>query len=114
MTDRLEKKIPEIISQLRSVDPDRVYLFGSLADSQCEAAGDIDIAVILNTAREPKNFEEKLALKVTVRNAIFAVSQEVPIDLVVYTKGEFERLHERNWPFIHEILAGQLLYEKAG
>ena len=114
MTDRFEKKLPEIISQLRSVNPDRVYLFGSLANSQSETAGDIDIAVVLNTAQEPKNFEERLALKVTVRNAIFAVSQEVPIDLVVYTKDEFERLQERNWPFIREILEGQLLYEKAG
>lgn len=114
MTDRFEKKLPEIISQLRSVNPDRVYLFGSLANNQSETAGDIDIAVVLNTTQEPKNFEERLALKVTVRNAIFAVSQEVPIDLVVYTKDEFERLQERNWPFIREILEGQLLYEKAG
>lgn len=114
MTDQFEKKLPEIISQLRSVNPDRVYLFGSLANSRSETTGDIDIAVVLNTAQEPKNFEERLALKVTVRNAIFAVSQEVPIDLVVYTKDEFERLQERNWPFIREILEGQLLYEKAG
>lgn len=110
----LKEKIPEIVSLIRTLDPEKIYLFGSLSTANGALAQDIDIAVVISSAHEPRNFEDRLALQVAVREAIYRVSQEVPIDLVVYTSHEFDELRSQNRPFIREIENGTLLYEKAG
>ena len=112
--DELESKLSEIIANLKRIDPLEVYLFGSLANDDDHDPADIDIAVIINPEHEPTNFEEKLDLKVSVRDAIWTTSMEIPIDLVVYTKSEFERLQSDKWPFVQEVMKGKKLYAKAG
>ena len=115
MNTGYESRIAETVTQLRALDPDRVYLFGSLAKGGPAGNGeDIDIAVVLDVRTEPSTFEQRLELKVAVRNTVFEISKEVPIDLVVYTKREFEKLAAENTPFIREVLKGDLLYEEAG
>ena len=108
----LEARIPEIVTRFRALNPEWVYLFGSLASGNAEDASDIDIAVVMNTVSEPASFEERLALQVAVRRTIYELSKQVPIDLVVYTRGQFEALRKRYRPFIREVLRGKLLYEK--
>lgn len=110
----LASKIPEIVSRLRLLDPVKIYLFGSLAADGKENVNDIDIAVVVDVDSEPESFEERIELQSAVRQAIYELSEEVPIDIVVYTRQEFDKLHKQNRPFIREILSGQLLYEKAG
>lgn len=102
------------ISTLKRIDPLEIYLFGSLANDGNHDPADIDIAVIIHPDHEPTNFEEKLDLKVSVRDAVWATSMEVPIDLVVYTKSEFERLQSDKWPFVREVMKGKKLYAKVG
>ena len=109
---QLETRIPEIVNRLRSLDPEWVYLFGSVASGDPDEARDLDIAVVLNPDSEPASFEERLALQVAVRRAIYELSEQIPIDLIVYTRQQFEALKSRDRPFIREVLRGKLLYEK--
>ena len=106
--------IQDIVESLKSINPYQIYLFGSVAKNRQEEDSDIDIAVILDKDKMPKTFDEKLQDKVMVRNAIFDLSLEVPIDLLVYSKPEFEKLKRINNPFAFEIIKkGSLIYEKA-
>jgi len=110
----LKDYIPNIIESLKSIDPYQIYIFGSVAKKKEDEKSDIDIVVILDKDKIPKTFDEKLKDKVMVRNAIFDLSLEVPIDLLVYSKPEFAKLKEINNSFTSEILGkGYLIYEKA-
>lgn len=112
--NNLRDYIPNIIESLKSIDPYRIYIFGSVASKKEKEESDIDIVVILNKENIPKSFDEKIEDKVKVRNAIFDLSLEVPIDLLVYSKSEFVKLKEINNSFASEILKkGSLVYEKA-
>jgi len=74
---------------------------------------DIDLVVILNNETLPSNYEEKLQNKIFVRNAILDISFKVAIDLLVYTKMEFEKLRIIGNPFLKEITEkGKIIYEK--
>ncbi len=110
----LKDYIPGIIESLKSIDPYQIYLFGSVSVGQENADSDIDLVVILNSNIVPKTYDEKLENKILVRDAIIDISMEVPIDLLVYSRTEFDKLKEINRPFVSEILdRGSLVYEKA-
>lgn len=110
----LKDYIQDIIESLKKIDPYQIYIFGSVVKKQQTKDSDIDIAVILNKEEMPKTFDDKLQDKVMVRNAIFDISLEVPIDLLVYSKPEFAKLKKINNSFAVEIIKkGSLIYEKA-
>ena len=112
--NNIESYIPNIIESLQSIDPYKIIIFGSVAAGMINDSSDIDIAVIINKDSLPKNYDERLENKILVRNAILDISFEIPIDLLVYTKMEFDQLEINNKPFYSEIVEkGKVLYEKA-
>ena len=112
--NNLSTYIPQIVESLKKINPYQVYLFGSLVDKTDDANSDIDIVVILNKEDIPKNYDERLVEKVKVRDAIIELSFKIPIDLLVYSKGEFKKLLKINKPFAKEITQkGSLIYERA-
>lgn len=113
--EELKSYLPAIIDSLKKLDPYRIIIFGSVAQDTENENSDIDIAVIIDNDNIPQSYDEKLANKILVRNAILDLSFEIPIDLLVYTKKEFSLLQENNKPFISELTDnGKVLYEKAG
>jgi predicted nucleotidyltransferase len=109
------KYLPEITSRIREVNPYRIILFGSYANGNFSENSDIDLLVVLDSPDVAKNYEEKMQNKLLVRRLIYGVSKQIPVDLVVYTKGEFDILSENNISFFSDIRTkGKVLYEKAG
>lgn len=109
----LKEYLPKIITSLKSIDPYRIILFGSVAQGREKENSDIDLVVILNEDIIPKTYDEKLEKKVMVRDSILDISMEIPIDLLVYSKAEFKKLEEINKPFAAELKEkGSLLYER--
>jgi predicted nucleotidyltransferase len=105
--------IPLITQSLRKIDPLRIYLFGSVASGNANDDSDIDIAVILDSEKIHKTYDEKLETRVKVRNSILDISCQISIDLMVYTKSEFVKLKEVNPLFVQEIeKKGKIIYEK--
>ena len=53
--------------------------------------------------------------RLMVRKSLLAVNRHVPIDLIVYTRGEYELLKKYGSSFLREIeSSGKTLYEKTG
>ena len=106
--------INEIVSRLRTIDPFRIVLFGSLALEMEESESDIDLLVILDSENISQTYEERMQGRLMVRESLQAVNKHVPIDLVVYTRGEYEFLQNHGSSFLKEIEStGKTLYEKA-
>ncbi len=110
----MEKLLNKIISNLLTVNPLKIILFGSYANSLFDKESDVDIVVILDTQIIPNTYDQKLELKVQVRDSIYDLSRQIPIDLIVYTNGEFEVLKKQRTSFYNEIMdTGKIIYEKA-
>ena len=110
----LNEYIPTIIDQLKNIDINKIVLFGSLATDSYDNGSDIDLLVILDSDNISQNFDEKMRNKLLVRRAIYEISKEIPIDLLVYTKKEFEIIEQNKTSFFNDITSnGKVLYEKA-
>ena len=105
--------IEEIVAKLILLDPYKIILFGSQASGTYTEDSDIDLFVILDSERVSQTYEEKMRNYLTASNQIIEINERVPIDLIVYTKAEYDILEENNVSFINEVReTGKTLYEK--
>ncbi|MBI4228035.1 MAG: nucleotidyltransferase domain-containing protein [Candidatus Omnitrophica bacterium] len=100
------QKIQWLVEDLRAYQPERVILFGSAARGDADADSDLDVVIIKRTIA---SFVQRGVDAVRhVRPAL------APVDLLVYTPEEFQRMIEDENPFIERVLAeGRVLYETA-
>jgi predicted nucleotidyltransferase len=62
-----KRYIPLIVAALREINPYKIYLFGSVARGDVTEDSDIDIAVILDSERIHKTYDEKIKTRAQVR-----------------------------------------------
>ncbi len=106
--------IEEIVSKLQGLSPHKIILFGSQATGSYTEDSDIDLIIILDSKNIPQTYEEKMKNKLAVRNCLFEINEHVPIDLLVYTKAEYDIIEKAKTSLIKEINnTGKILYEKA-
>ncbi|MCI5157009.1 MAG: nucleotidyltransferase domain-containing protein [Candidatus Electrothrix sp. AUS1_2] len=107
------KYLPDIVKNIRETDPYKIILFGSYAGNTFSEDSDIDLLVVLNSLGIAKNYDEKMRNKLLVRRKIYKLSKKIPIDLLVYTRGEYEVVLKNESSFCNEIQqTGKVLYEK--
>jgi len=102
LTDNIKKII---INSLKPLDLKKVILFGSYAYGNPTKDSDIDLLIVTNDDFIPQNFAEKMSLKLKIANEIDSIREEIPVDLLVYTKPMFEKFVELNSMFAREILS---------
>jgi predicted nucleotidyltransferase len=101
----LEEELDRIVGVLkRDYDPEKVILFGSLADGDVHEWSDIDLLIIKKTMKRP--IDRILEVSRLIKPAI-------GIDLFVYTPDEFSSLLNERYSFLcHIDKKGKVLYEK--
>lgn len=93
-----------IVECFRDLDPERIVLFGSAAREQADRWSDVDLILVVPTA---KRFLDRL------EDAYLRWTLPFAADILVYTPAEFEALVVEENPLISEALAhGVVLYEK--
>ena len=109
----MQKYINEIITSLKKIDPCKIILFGSCALGRFSKDSDIDVAVILDNNTISTNYTEKMKNKLLVRESIYEISRNIPIDILVFSKTEFENFLNFNSSFSRELQkTGKIIYEK--
>lgn len=100
----LEKKLKELLPRLEELNPERVILFGSFVKGNVHKSSDVDLIIIAKDI--PSKFLERLDRVYKILDPDF------PIDILVYTPEEIEKMKEKN-PFIRKALEeGVILYER--
>jgi len=95
----------ELVSRIRSAEKiDRILLFGSEATGHAGPDSDIDLLVVLDRESMPTSFRERSFNYLQVSRAIRDLEKRYPIDLLVYTRPEFEKIKEANSLFVRRIL----------
>jgi len=102
----MDKLISDMVEQIvRTCNPIRVMLFGSVAKGEMRPDSDIDLLVIQNTD-VPRAYRAA-ALKP------FFLESVVPVDVVVMTEAEFAEESVRPYSFAHSAATSAIvLYEK--
>ena len=101
IAEQIEEYCHEIVRQL---DPELVVLFGSFASGDINEGSDIDIMVI---AAFQVSFLDRIKLLLDLNHL------ELPIEPIGYTGEEFQRMRQRESPFITEVMRkGRILYKK--
>jgi len=94
----------EIVSNLKhDKEVYHVILFGSYAKGNPGADSDIDIVVIINRSGFNTSYTEMLETRERVGKRLIELRKKIPVDLLVYTIDEWERLKSTGNDFIRSI-----------
>jgi len=101
-----ESTISNLINRIATnVNPDKIYLFGSYATGMANEDSDIDLLVVKETL-EPR-------YKRSIEIQRLLIGTKLPVDVVVYTKDEFENEKLNKYSFLNSAFKGaQLMYER--
>ncbi len=102
----LDSQKKEIVECLKPINPKRIIMFGSHAWGKPDKDSDIDIYVVTNDDYSPKNFSEKMDIKLKVSKLLTEFRKKHPVDLLVHTIP----MHEK-FIAIDSSLARQIMME---
>jgi len=70
--------------------------------------------VVLDNDHVSKTYQERLDKRVYIRKLVLEINEEIPLDILVYSKAELNKIKEYGNQFIEEIeRTGKIIYEKA-
>lgn len=101
------KKINDVIIRIATkFNPDKIILFGSYASGTSTDDSDLDLLIIQETdlPMHQRGIDIRLAL----------IGSKIPIDLLVYTKSEFDQEKNKSFSFLNSAIKNsKIMYERA-
>ena len=101
-------KINEVVTKIVSrFNPDTIILFGSYANGKPNNDSDLDLLIIQDSdlPMQKRGIDIRLSL----------IGTMIPIDLLVYTKSEFDQEKNKQFSFLNSAIKNsKVLYERAG
>ena len=102
LSDNLLKEITRRLAN--SIQPERIYLFGSHATGCADQDSDIDLLAVVN---EEDSSTRDLARK--GRASLWGL--QLPVDLIICTKSQFKKYcHVKNTVINEALCEGRLIY----
>jgi len=99
-------KINEIATRIAArFNPDKIILFGSYANGTQKEDSDLDLLIIQDSDLPPqkRGFDIRMSL----------IGAEIPFDILIYTKSEFEQEKNRRFSFLSTAIKNsKVLYER--
>ena len=89
-----DKDLRKIVSIIKKINPEKIYLFGSYATDSSDEQSDIDLLIIAPSHDRP--LERRLKL----RRMLAEYDRKFGLDLLIYTPDEFEMLAKETSSFI--------------
>ncbi len=99
-----EKLKNEIIEAVKPLAPERVILFGSYAWGAHNADSDVDLVVVLNQSGMSRSYSDLRKNKKNVSKYLMGIRKRIPVDLLVYTKDEWNYMISSDTSFIKNII----------
>ena len=101
MTQNYLSDLEKNVSELK---PYKAILFGSCASGHAQEDSDIDLIIVLDKEDMPGSFSERMNNYSEVKRYFRSINQKIPLDLIVYTKAEWDKLLDTKNSFSREIL----------
>ena len=104
--------VEEMTERLKKMKPYKVILFGSYANGNPTENSDLDVLVVLDSEEMAKNLDEKIKRDMPVSKMLININRKIAMDLITYSKAEYEYLIKQNDFFVNEINnTGSILYK---
>lgn len=105
MKEEMKAQIERLKGRIvKDYKPEKIILFGSLANGSYHEFSDVDMIVIKKTK---KRFLER------IEDVLLLNDTKMHLECFVYTPEEFAKMIEEENPFIEEVLrGGVVIYEK--
>lgn len=100
----LSKYLTELKDILTQLNPYKAILFGSSVYGDFTDDSDIDLIVVLEKNNIPKNFDERIQNYSLVKRFFKPLKDKVPMDIIVYTKSEWQNFIKADNSFTREVL----------
>lgn len=84
----------QIISNLKSIDPEKIILFGSYAYGNPTEESDIDLYIVTKNSTIPASFSDKIKLRVQISDLLNPIRDRFPLDIIVHTLPMYRRFME--------------------
>lgn len=99
-------KIKKLVKILEKIEPEKIILFGSVAQGEIHKDSDIDICVVKKG--------DRLAIKRKIWDLLWKADYdwEPEVDVHVYPPDIYQDWLSRNDPFLEEVEKGKVLYER--
>jgi predicted nucleotidyltransferase len=105
--------VSKIVQCLIGLNIYKIILFGSYARGTATKDSDIDLVVILDSDEMSQLFKDRMARRRPVSRSLLEINRLYPMDIIVYTKAEYDYLKDKEDFFIQEIEeTGRELYGK--
>ena len=109
-----EEPLQQILLALKDEDVQKIIVFGSVANGSVHEDSDLDMLIVMNTDYLPATYEERQEYRIHIQRKVRDVAKRIPIDLLIYTRREYQILTENMNAFMKEIHDfGKVVYEKA-
>ncbi len=95
--------IQELKKLLVPIKPHKVILFGSFVSGSISEDSDLDLIVILSEPKQALSYRQVLKQRMSINKILRQIRSRIPIDLLVYTVGQWEQLRQNNSSFFREI-----------
>ncbi|PKL16413.1 MAG: hypothetical protein CVV49_16345 [Spirochaetae bacterium HGW-Spirochaetae-5] len=100
-TKTIEKEITERIKANYKVK--ELILFGSYAYGNPDEDSDIDLVLILDEEATAEKYSEILERRVKLSKLLLDIERTTPLDILIYTSGEWNQLIKTGSSFISEV-----------
>ena len=99
------KDIEEIVNRIKNhFKIKSIYLFGSAAKGNMLNDSDIDLVVILDESGFAKKYMELVNRRNRVSSLLIDIRRKIALDLLVYTRDEWQEMVDEGSSFIREII----------
>jgi uncharacterized protein len=95
--------VDKIMEKLFELNIYKVIIFGSYVEGKADSESDIDLLIVLDEDTLPENYDQWLEIKMRVRRLLREINREVAIDLLVYTRPQYEMIKSEMSSFQKEI-----------
>lgn len=99
--ENLKNKIVSRITERFRVSD--IILFGSYATGVDAEDSDLDLIIVLDEPGYAKNYDEMLERRLSISKLFFDIKKHIPMDILVYTRDEWNKLVLLNSSFIREV-----------
>jgi len=99
-------KINEVVTKIATkFNPDKIILFGSYANGTPNEDSDLDLLIVQDSdlPMQKRGLDIRLSL----------IGTMIPIDLLIYTKSEFDQEKNKSFSFLNSAIRNsKILYER--
>lgn len=100
-------QINEVIAKIATrFNPDKIIIFGSYANGLQNVDSDLDILIVQDSdlPMHKRGFDIRMSL----------IDTMIPMDILIYTKSEFEQEKNRSFSFLNSAMKNsKIMYERA-